>query len=335
VKWINIKDRWHYTKDRLSRPSSLHLVIKAPMALPKIPSLVHAIALSLMGILLLDSMGAIIKHLVTAYPAQQLSAFRNFFGLFPSILILLLSSEWHETGRKIWIRQWKIALSRGLFVAFAQFFFYLSLYHLALATASTLAFAGPLFVTALSVPILGDRVGAWRWLAVAVGFVGVVFILRPGSDVFTAYALLPIGAALGYALSAVSVRLITDPMPSATINLYSHVGALFGSTVFMLATSGYRPVASPEDWLWIVAMGTAGGFGVLFLVMAYRRTKPSNLAPFDYFGIPFAFALGWIFFAEAPFDTLFPGFIFVVAGGLMIFWRERKQAVEVGRGPRE
>jgi len=292
------------------------------MALPQPPSLVHAIVLSLMGILLLDTMGAIIKHLVITYPAQQLSAFRNFFGLFPSVLILLMSSEWKESGRKIWIRQWKLALSRGLFVTFAQFFFYLSLFHLALATASTLVFAGPLFVAALSVPLLGDRVGLWRWLAVAAGFTGVVLILRPGSDAFTAYALLPIGAALGYALSTVSVRLITDPVSSATINLYGHVGALICSTAFMFATSGYQPVASLEDWLWIVAMGTAGGFGVLLLVMAYRRTEPSNLAPFDFFGIPFAFALGWIFFDETPFDTLFPGVILIVIGGLVIFWRE-------------
>ena len=292
------------------------------MALPRPPSLVHAIVLSLMGILLLDTMGAIIKHLVITYPAQQLSAFRNFFGLFPSVLILLMSSEWQESGRKIWIRQWKLALSRGLFVTFAQFFFYLSLMHLALATASTLVFAGPLFVAALSVPLLGDRVGLWRWLAVAAGFTGVVLILRPGSDAFTAYALLPIGAALGYALSTVSVRLITDPVSSATINFYGHVGALICSTAFMFATSGYQPVASLEDWLWIVAMGTAGGFGVLLLVMAYRRTEPSNLAPFDFFGIPFAFALGWIFFDETPFDTLFPGVILIVIGGLVIFWRE-------------
>lgn len=294
------------------------------MALRQPPSLIHAIVLSLMGILLLDTMGAIIKHLVITYPAQQLSAFRNFFGLFPSVLILLMSSEWHESGRKIWIRHWKLALSRGLFVTFAQFFFYLSLFHLALATASTLVFAGPLFIAALSVPLLGDRVGLWRWLAVAAGFTGIVLILRPGSDVFTAYALLPIGAALGYALSTVSVRLITDPVPSATINLYGHVGALICSTAFMFATSGYQQVASLEDWLWIVAMGTAGGFGVLLLVMAYRRTKPSNLAPFDFFGIPFAFALGWIFFGETPFDTLFPGVILIVIGGLVIFWRERR-----------
>ena len=81
---------------------------------------------------------------------------------------------------------------------------------------------------------------------------------------------------------------------------------------------------SLEHWLWIIAMGTAGGFGVLLLVMAYRTTKPSNLAPFDYFGILYAFALGWIFFGEAPFGTLFPGVILIVVGGFVIIWRERK-----------
>ena len=86
-----------------------------------------------------------------------------------------------------------------------------------------------------------------------------------------------------------AVGLITEPVPSALINLYSTIGALAGSTALMLATSGYRPVASAADWLWIIAMGTLGGCGVLLLIIAYRLTKPSNLAPFDYFGILFAF----------------------------------------------
>ena len=292
----------------------------------RLPSLVQAILLSLAGIFLLDTMGAIIKHLGDSYPPQQLSAFRNFFGLIPSLLVLLISAEWRNSGRPVVIRQWRLALGRGLCVTFAQFCFYLSLVHLALATASTLVFAGPLFVTLLSVLLLRDRVGVWRWLAVAIGFGGVLLILRPGSDIFTPYALLPIGAALGYSLAAVTVRLIVDPVPSAMINLYSHVGAFLGSTGLTLVTTGFLPVASAADWAWIVAMGVIGGSGVLLLVMAYRRTRPSNLAPFDYFGIPFTFALGWFFFDEAPFDVLFPGVLLIVAGGGLIFWREGRAA---------
>jgi len=77
------------------------------------------------------------------------------------------------------------------------------------------------------------------------------------------------------------------------------------------------------DWFWLVAMGTVGGCAVLLMVSAYRLTRPGRLSPFEYFGIPFSFVLGWVFFGEAPFDKLLPGVIFVVAGGLIIAWRER------------
>lgn len=285
-----------------------------------------AIALSLLGLLLLDSMGAIIKHLSADYAAPQLVAFRNLFGMAPSLLVLFTSRAWHRSGRPLIIAQWRLALFRGLLVAFAQICFYVSLAHLAFATAATLTFATPLFVTALTATLLREVVGPWRWLAVAVGFAGIVLVMRPGSEVFTPYALLPLGAALGYASSGVTVRLISGAVPSATVNLYSHLGALIGATAFMFATGSYGAVATLADWLWIFSLGTAGGLGVLCLVIAYRWTSPSNLAPFDYFGIPFSFALGWIFFAEAPFQRLFPGVVLIVAGGFLIVWRERRLA---------
>ena len=282
-----------------------------------------AIFLILLAIFLFDVQGALIKHMGERYSVQQLAVFRNIFGLIPNILILVLSRDWHRLGRPLKISQWKLALGRGLFVTMAQFFFYTSLVKLEFATASTLAFAGPLFVTTLSIPILGHRVGPWQWAAVAVGFVGILLIMRPGSDIFTIYALLPLGAAFGYALTSVSVRLIDQSVPSVTINLYSTTGAVFGTAVLMALTSGYTPVTSMEDWLFLVAMGTVGGLAVLAMIMSYRLTLPSNLAPFEYFGIPFAFFLGWYFFDEAPFQTLFPGVLFIVAGGMLIVWRER------------
>ncbi len=283
-----------------------------------------AVFLILLAMFLFDVQGAIIKYMGDRYPVQQLAFFRNIFGLVPNVLILFLSRDWHQLGRPVWIRQWKLALGRGLFVTMAQFFFYTSLVKLEFATASTLAFAGPLFVTTLSIPILGHRVGPWQWLAVAVGFIGILLVMRPGSDIFTMYALLPIGAALGYALTSVSVRLIDNSVPSVTINIYSTTGAVFGTGVFMLLSGGHIPVEGLMDWFWLVAMGTAGGLAVLVMIMSYRLTMPSNLAPFEYFGIPFAFVLGWYFFDEAPFDKLFPGVLFIMAGGLLIVWRERK-----------
>ena len=281
-----------------------------------------AVSVILIAIFLFDIMGAIIKHLGERYPAQQLSMFRNLFGLIPSLGVLIYSRSWHEAGRPIIIRQWRLALIRGGIVALAQLCYYVSLIHMEFATASSIAFAGPLFVTALSIPVLGHQVGLWRWLAVLIGFAGIVLIMRPAGDSFNWYAILPLGAALGYAGTSVTARLFDETVPTATINLYSLVGALIGSTALVIATDGIVTVASVQDWLWLLVMGTAGGAAVFCLISAYRLTEPSSLSPFEYFGIPFSFFLGWIFFAEAPFARLFPGVFLIVGGGLLIVWRE-------------
>ena len=286
-----------------------------------------AILINIAGIFLLDVMGAIIKHLSTGpagYGAAELAAWRNLFAMIPALIVLWLSADWHARGRRLRIRQWALAWLRGAFVAAAQFLFYLSLARLAFATASTITFSMSLFIVAFSVPLLGERVGAVRWLAVVIGFAGVVWVMRPGDDAFSFDALLPLGAAVGYALTSVTARLVDDEVPTALINLYANVAALAGAVILAFATGGFTPVASAGDLVWIVAMGTFGGCGVLCLMISFRMTEPSNLAPFNYFGIPFAFALGWLFFDEAPFGRLFPGVILIVGGGLMIVWRERQ-----------
>ena len=260
-----------------------------------------------------------------AYPVQQLAMFRNIFGLIPSVLVLYLSSVWHSNGRPIFITRWRLGILRGLFVAIAQFCFYYALVTMEFATATTLVFAGPLFITMLSIPVLKLKVDRYRWLAVAIGFTGVLLIMRPGTDLFTPYALLPVGAAFFYALSSVCARLFDKNIPTATLNIYSSFGALLGSCVFLITTSEYVHVDA-KSWLGLVAMGIAGGFAVLLMTTAYRLTQPGNLSPFEYFGIPFSYFIGWIFFAETPFAQLFPGVLFIIGGGLLIVWRERLSA---------
>jgi drug/metabolite transporter (DMT)-like permease len=206
------------------------------------------------------------------------------------MLVLFLSREWHARGRLLKIRQWRLGLIRGLFIAGAQFCFYLSITKMELATASTLTYISPVLITMLSIPILKHQVGLWRWIAVFIGFVGVLMIMAPGSEVFTPYSLLPIGASLGYSL--------------------------------------YLQVESAQDWLLLIAMGFVGGFAVLALINAYRLTRPANLSPYEYFGIPFAFVLGWIFFDEAPFEKLIPGVFLIVMGGMLIAWRERRKRID-------
>ena len=129
-------------------------------------------------------------------------------------------------------------------------------------------------------------------------------------------------------MSTVCVRLMDDHVPTALINMYASVGALIGSLAILFATTGYQPVATAEDWLLLLAMGMVGGCAVLGLISAYRLAKPASLSPYEYFGIPFAFVLGWIFFDEAPFDKLVPGVFLIVAGGMLIAWRERKKRID-------
>ena len=277
-----------------------------------------------MAILLFDTQAAIIKHLGDRYPVQQLASFRNIFGLLPSLLVLLLSQEWHRSGRPVTFTQWRLGIIRGLILGGAQFCFYLGITKLAFATATTLTYIGPIFISILSIPILKHRVGIWRWSAVVIGFFGVLLVMRPGTDVFTFYALLPLAAALGYSLTTVCVRLIDDAVPTATINMYSSVGALVCSSGVLLFTTGYIPIKAATDWFWLVAMGMVGGFAVFCMITAYRLAKPSKLSPFEYFGIPFAFILGWLLFDETPFERLFPGVIFIISAGMLVAWRERK-----------
>ncbi|MGR3616988.1 MAG: DMT family transporter [Paracoccaceae bacterium] len=283
-----------------------------------------AIAISMLALILFDFMGLIIKLLSTHYSAAELSAWRNLFGLIPSVIALIATRNWHQSGRPLRIRQWKLAMLRGVLVSFAQFLYYYALGIMAFATASTITYANALFMTALAVPLLGERVGLMRWSAVLIGFAGVILVLDPGDDAFSVTALAPLAAAFLYALAGVLARKLDAELPSALVNLYSSVTALIAATILALLTTGFTPIASAQDMLWIAAMGGFGGTAVFCLVVSFRMTEQSNLAPFSYFGIPIAFVLGWFFFGEAPFDDLFPGAILIVAGGLLVIWRERK-----------
>ena len=288
----------------------------APFLLP--------IAIVLLGILLLDIMGVFIRILAETYPPQELAIFRNIFGMLPSFILLAGTAAWHEAGRPLRIRQWRLALMRGVFVTGAQFCFYLGLTKLEFATVSTLAFAGPMIVTALSVPVLREHVGPWRWAAVLIGFGGVIMVMGPGTDVFTLWALLPLGAALGYASASVAVRLIDKDVPSPLVNLYANVAAMIGALILTVTTAEPVALQSWQDLGLIALMGVCGGSGVLCLTFAYRMAQPSALAPFEYSGILFAFVLGWFVFHEAPIERLFPGVLLIVGAGLLIIWRERR-----------
>ena len=276
------------------------------------------------GIILFDMMSLIIKYMSSGYSAAELSAYRNIFGLIPSALALVFAPEWRRSGASLRLRQWRLAVFRGICVTIAQFSFYVSLGLMAFASATTISYAMALFMTAFAVPILGEKVGPIRWMAVCIGFVGVIMVMNPGADTFQWVAVLPLIAAAFYAIAGVTTRLMDDDAPSALMNLYSTLVSSIGAVGLTSAMGGFSAIQSMRDFGLIVAMGAFGGAAVLCWVIAHRKTEQSNLAPFNYFGIPLAFALGWIFFGEVPIDDIFPGALLIAAGGLMILWREHR-----------
>lgn len=282
-----------------------------------------AIILSLLALVLFDAMGLIIKLLSTEFSAAELSTWRNLFGILPAFLVLYASKTWRENGKKIIIKQWKLALLRGVIASLAQLCFYWSLGLMAFATASTITYSGALFATAFAIPILGERVGIVRWLAVIIGFIGVVFILQPGSDAFTHYSILPLAAAAFYALLTITAKLFDSQVSSALVNVYASLSSTVCAAILTLFLGGFSTISSLDEIFWIIMMGAFGGSAVLLYVVSYRMTEQSNLAPFSYFGIPIAFFFGWAFFDETPWDAIFPGGILIICGGLLIFWRER------------
>lgn len=220
--------------------------------------------------------------------------------------------------------QWKLALFRGFVVAIAQLLFYTALGQLELATVYALGQTNALFVVLLAIIMYREQVGIWRWGAVVIGFIGALWIVRPGSDVFSWIALFPIGAAFCYAFSVVSLRSFDRSISNSILYLYSAFAAAIGAIFFALFTNSFSPILSLFDAGLILSMSICGGFGVIFLMIAYRQADATVLAPFSYFGILTAFFFGWLLFGELPIDKLLPGVILIIGSGLLILWREQR-----------
>ena len=301
--------------------STLIGVVKAPIA--------KAVLILLLGIFMLDIMSAFIKTLSVRYNVLELSAYRNVIGMVPSLLWMLYTKELTLKVRSLIIRQWPLALSRGLMVMMAQLCYYIALGGTEFVIVAALGYTYSLFVVAFSVPILKEKVGVFRSVAVLLGFVGALWILRPNVESFTLFALLPLGAAGFYALSTVTVRLIDTSVSSALVYLYSSLSAAVVSIMIVLFMGGFAGIQTLQDAISITAMSLFGGVGVLLLLLSVRLVAPSVIAPFNYFGLFSAFTIGWLVFGETPFGRLFPGVLLIVAAGLLVFWRESSQARKV------
>ena len=288
-------------------------------------NLLIAVLLTLSGLFFLDCMGIAIKYLRNDYPAAVLSVYRNLFGIIPCMLVLFLSSKWHAGGRKIIIKEWRLGLLRGVFVCFAQICLYTSYFYVPYALVATMEHTGPMIVSLLCIPILGEKFGLYKMSAVILGFVGIIFIMQPWTDDFNIYLILPICAAFGYSLARVTSLSFSREVLSPLINIYAQVGTILCSSLIIIFFNQWTPFKSIEDLLLILIMGLVGGTGTLLIIYGARKAELSKITPFDYIEIFFALILGWVFFQEWPIDSLFPGVLFIIAGGLIIIWRQKKR----------
>jgi len=282
----------------------------------------RAIFILILAVLSFDVMAICVRLLQPAYSAAELSAYRNVLGVIPSLIVMSYMGQLQFKRSALRLPQWRLALLRGCFIAVAQLSFYGALGLMELATVSALAQTNGLFVVLLSIAVLGEKVGKWRWGALMLGFAGAMLILKPGSDAFSVQALLPIVAALFYGLSMVTIQLFDKERPTALIYLYASTASALASILFVFFFEGFSPLPDLRDAAVIFVMSMAGGCGVLLMMLAYRSAPPSALAPFQYFSILSAFFFGWAIFGELPIEDLFPGTLFIIGAGAIIIWRE-------------
>lgn len=259
--------------------------------------------------------------LVDRYPIHQVIFFRGAVALLP-IAIFVAFTGGVKTLR---VGSWMPHVLRAIFSIGAMMAFFLSLRHMTLADATAIAMAAPLFITALAVPFLRETIGPYRWGAVAVGFAGVVVMLRPSGDgIADPVALLPLGAAVSYAL----VQIVTRKYAAnETTQSYTAVTSLL-VTAFVGAwclTQPWVPMRW-EDALAILGIGFSGTVMTVFLIMAYRAAEASFVSIFDYTVLIWAILFGWLLFDETPDPITMAGAVIVVGAGIFIVYRESVRA---------
>jgi drug/metabolite transporter (DMT)-like permease len=209
---------------------------------------------------------------------------------------------------------------RGIALLSSSLFFISGLRFLPIAEASATGFVAPLFVTALSIVFLSESVGVRRWLATAVGLIGVLIILRPGSSAFHAAAFFPIVSALAWACTLIMTRMLSGREHAITTMAYS---SIVGVCVISALVPFVWVAPTWHDILFGIFIGVASTAGQWIVVLAFRYADASVLAPFSYTQLLWVSILGFLIFGEVPDIWTVTGAVFIVASGLYTAHRER------------
>ncbi len=213
-----------------------------------------------------------------------------------------------------------LQLMRGVALLASSLFFISGLRFLPIAEASATGFVAPLFVTALSIVFLRESVGVRRWIATAVGLIGVLIILRPGSSAFHPAAFFPIVSALAWACTLIMTRMMSGRERAITTMTYSSIA---GVCVLSALVPFVWVTPSWHDILFGVLIGVASTAGQWIVVLAFRYADASVLAPFSYSQLLWVSLLGFVIFGEVPDVWTVTGAVFIVASGLYTAHRER------------
>ena len=281
-----------------------------------------AVATMLLAILCIDLYMVIIKFLGDEYSIIQLTLFRNIAAIIPLLLLILFTNEFSTIFKNLGNKFLILSCLRGICFLAMNVFIFISVVNLQFATAMTLTFSSPFFIVILSIIMLNERIGIYRWSAVIIGFVGVLMIMRPTSEIFSFYSIFPILTAIAWAFTVIILKFIQGNHSTAKIQLYTLIFNVGGGIILFLVTTGHLEIKSLKDFILMTTTGILGGTAAILFIYSYRLISASKIASFEYLGIPSSFILGWIFFAEAPWSQLFPGVIVIIFAGMIIIWRD-------------
>jgi drug/metabolite transporter (DMT)-like permease len=304
-------------------------------------NLYRAIGLKILSAMLFAVMSALVRQLGGVAPVGQMVFFRSAFAIIPVVVIYAIRGELRSavyTGRPLG------QLGRGLLSTGGMFTNFSALTRLPLADATAIAFASPLVTVALAAIVLKERVRAYRWSAVVVGFAGVLVMLVPDFDighyagsagaVATVGSLYAVVSAFCNAGTVIQTRRLTQTETTPSIVFYFSLMCAIGGAV-TLPFGWHNPTAL--EWVSLVSMGVLGGTAHIFLTESYRHATASVIAPFDYSSMLWALLLGYWVFGELPSALVYVGGAIVAGAGLFVIWRERRLGVQrppEAEGPR-
>jgi drug/metabolite transporter (DMT)-like permease len=273
----------------------------------------------LMAVAAFAGMDALLKLFSQHYPPMEVAFLRGLASMPFMALPALIRGRYRDLiPKQIWMH-----LLRGVLMVVMLGSFIYSVRTLSLASAYSIYLAAPLIVTALAALLLGDRVGWRNWIAISVGLVGVVVMLRPSaSSLMTVGAFAALVAATAYALSVIALRVIAHTDTTTSVIVWT-VGLMTVITG-LIAVPDWVPLAA-EHWKWLVALGLFGAIGQHLLTEAFRSAPPAVVAPFEYTALLWGILIDWTVWNVLPAARVYAGGGIVIASGLYLIWHERSQ----------